>query len=731
MPSASFQRILLAVFALSLFLAAGLLFYIQPMIGKMLLPRAGGAPAVWNVTMAFFQLALLAGYVLAHGLSRLPVRLHGLIYLLALAGAWFALPLALPEGWQMPSEGAQSLAILLLLLQTAAIPFVALSLSAPTLQRLFTASGHPQSHDPYFLYAASNLGSFAGLLAYPLLVEPLLSVREQSLFWQQGFIALLGIVVLVQLLLLKTTPATTASAGVAAPAVKPDWRRRGYWVLLAFVPSSLTLGVTTYITTDIAATPLLWVLTLALYLLTYIIAFARRGEGLRQWALHWAPWFGAVAAATQMVSIPLPWPVIALHVTAFFLLALACHSLLAKDRPEASQLTGFYLCLSVGGALGGSFNAFVAPVAFNMLLEYPLVLLLALGLAFPAQAFLLNDTKRQYVAFGLLALILLVVLELAFELLGSPFVLSFMLASFVAGVLILLRPKRQLYAVTATVVLAAIASSGVFHNKIFSDRDFFGVVSVMDRQDAASGQTLRYLMHGTTIHGVQIIAPEEVAIAQGYYTPEGPVGSLFATLKPDQVLAIGLGTGAINCYARPDQRFHFIEIDPLVVEVARQQFSFLSKCPEPEITIADGRLALKNETRRYDLIVLDAFSSDSVPAHLLTREAFQLYLNHLNPGGVIAMHISNRFFDLAPMLTPLGHELGLSVVSALSLRDTIEPKRAHAPTEWMAMAPDPARTQMLLEADPQLWRTPDTNRSVTPWTDDFSNLLSVFKIGRQ
>lgn len=712
-------RLVLPVYALTLLIAAGLLFNIQPMIGKMLLPKVGGAPAVWNVALACFQLMLLAGYLLSHAMSKLPAFAHGVVYGLALVCAAATLPFALPQTLvgvdSMPMKATAEAIIL-----STGAAFVALSLTAPTIQRLFAHSRHNDATDPYFLYAASNAGSFVGLLAYPFLIEPNFPLSEQARLWERGYWLLLLLVPLCLLLFRGRAQETASQSPSAAPV---SWRRYGEWIFLALLPSSLTLGVTTYISTDISPTPLLWVGTLALYLATFVIAFARRGERLRALNLKIFPFVVLAAVATSMLQARTEAILMALQLVAFFSVALACHTRLAEKRPPADRLTVYYLCLSIGGALGGSFNAFVAPMIFDGLYEYPLALALAyflLGTKYPVQMTL----KRLIPTVAILLIALLASMAVHKAMPPESYIGATLIMAVFALCISLSHCLPKLACFLLCAALALTVGKQHFDGTLFQGRDFFGVVSVRDRADEAMNRTVRTMMHGTTTHGVQIVAPQRRTIPTGYYSPYNPIGELWNAFRPRDVALVGMGAGTLNGYVTPGQSAHFIDIDPLVAEAAQRFFTFASECPPPRITLGDGRLVLQADEQLYDLVILDAFSSDAIPTHLLTREAIEVYLRRLKPEGVLAFHISSRFFDLEPVLAAAAADLGLTAYRGRNAkRDTLEETIAF-PSVWIAMAADGTKLQSLLPPNGN-WRLARTKPDIAAWRDDYSSLLRV------
>lgn len=728
-PTNHIQRLLLPVYIISLALSAALLFSVQPMIGKLLLPRVGGSPYVWNVVMAFFQLALLGGYVVAHLLRRFSAMAHAGIYLACLLLALPFLPVHLPADWAPQSSSFMPAEIVRLLLGLIAIPFIALSLGAPTLQRMFAATSHGKASDPYFLYVASNVGSLSGLLAYPLLIEPSLTTSGQAYLWMAGFAGLIICVALGSFLLV-TAHGTDAPAPTASGPVKPGqhlWKRRLIWAVLAFIPSSLTLGVTTYITSDITASPLLWVMTLALYLLSYIIAFASRGAVLRQAGYRLFAWSVAAAAASTVLIIPFPSIAVSIALLAFASISLVCHSELARLRPDASRLTEFYLILSIGGALGGSFNAFIAPVVFNNIYEYQglLILLLLVGWQRPLGRF-----KTPLIALNLILTFLCAGLLWVSTQTGSydgRMLENVLIVIIAANIFILLCRYKPLRFAMVILISAYALIMNTMGYHVETSRNFFGVLTVKDYYDDLGLPVYRLLRHGTTTHGLQMLNPAEERLTTTYYSEQGPIGQLWQAVNPQRVAIMGLGAGTMNCLSQPGQSVHFFEIDPHIVELARTEFSFLSLCPAPQITVGDGRLALSKDTGTYDLIIIDAFSSDAIPIHLITREALQTYLARLAPDGVIGFHISNRFFDLERILAATAADMGLPALYGELNADQITRPGIIHPTQVLALSRTHAVFNRLLASGSPLWRLPHLTPGIRIWTDDYSNILSAIK----
>lgn len=750
------RRLTVPLFLAASFLGAALLFWIEPLFTKGVLPLLGGSPGVWNTALFFFQGTLLAGYAYVHLGTRLSPRVQiGLHTVLLVCAVGFFLPPPAHPEWVPPLEALPVPWLLGRFTVAIGVPFLALAATAPLLQRWLASTDNEEARDPYFLYAASNAGSMTALLAFPLLLEPWLGLSTQAALWSAAFGAFAVLVVLAGLVTMRRratadpSPPAPVPAGRDPEAPRPapaeprppaggsEGARGGSastpprsldrlrWVLLTFVPSSLLLGVTAHISTDVAAFPLLWIVPLALYLATFVWAFARRpAVPLRR-----------VLTLEALLVIPLSltlagrWPLalgIPLHLGTFFVIALACHAALARSRPPAGWLTEFYLWIAVGGMLGGLFNALLAPILFDSVLEYPLVLVLACLLR-PRQA----GARRLERTLGVAALLALAG-ALAYR--AAPLAL---LPSTAGSVSLLLFLGFAVYAVrrrpipfAAGVALLMVVSPmllGPDFPLLERGRSFYGVYTV--RTDPVTGAHL--LFHGTTVHGVQATTPELRTEPVAYYSRRGPAGSLFRPETLDDAASVGivgLGTGALACYGREGQDWTFYEIDPLVVRLARdtRYFHYLSECGEAaRITLGDARLSLREERgRAYDLLVLDAFSSDAIPAHLLTREALELYLGRIRPDGLLAFHISNRYMDLEPLLAALLDDLPADGLAATYTPPDSVVGSYDAATHWIVASPSAERLQELRGVDPR-WRALRGGGGLRPWTDDYSNPLAV------
>ncbi|MGA2066914.1 MAG: fused MFS/spermidine synthase [Thermoguttaceae bacterium] len=832
-------------YAAALGLSAALLFALEPMFAKMVLPLLGGSPSVWNTCLLFYQAALLGGYVYAHLAVRwLGPRRQAAVHLAVLFLAWLVLPIGVAHGWNPAGTGHPALWLLLLLTVSVGLPFLCVSATAPLLQAWFAASGHRSARDPYFLYAASNLGSMVGLAAYPLLVEPRLTLAQQSRFWAVGYGLLTTLIAgcAAWLWLARRaggeprdavaglSPIPNPQSPIAPP---PTLRRRLWWLALAAVPSSLLLGVTSYISTDIASVPFLWVMPLMLYLFSFVLVFSRWWPPRRRgwsWALaaslatlgvllavasgvplmfylfgfvlvlsRWLPprrglwwWVLTVLLVTLGVELqvapglfpdtavfqhwllrPLPlalclagsvlaltllrhreWAwlqaagmvvlagvfflgsagstsqvivLMGIHLAAFFFTAMVCHGELAGDRPSSGHLTEFYLWLSLGGVVGGLFSALLAPVMFRWVLEYPLMLVAACLLR-PRPAVKgkwLEAADMVWMA-TLLTVFALAVWGVPGKHISSMEGKMWLLGlAGLAAFLLCRRPSRFAVAVAILLGVGLIVTEPKL--PLYQVRSFFGVIRVehdedYDKDGNVTSMTHR-LLHGSTLHGVQNLDPEEALQPCSYYDREGPVGDLFDLLEGRRAFrqhgrigVVGLGTGTLAAYGLPGQHFTFFEIDPTVEQIARnpEYFTYLRDSrAEVEVRLGDARLSLVDEPPGgLDVLLVDAFSSDAIPVHLLTREALELYLSRLARRGLLAVHISNRHLDLEPVLGNLAEVLHVPARISNGLEST-----------WVVLG---QRGQNLgdLGEGPR-WDVLKTDSSQGPWTDDFSNIIGV------
>ena len=858
------RRAAAPVFTLALFSSAALIFVLQPLFARMVTPLLGGSPMVWNASMAFFQAALLAGYLYAHVLQRVKdLRVQALVHGVVLLGAWFVLPVQVSGLFGPPNPEMPALWLVGVLTVSVGAPFAAASATAPLLQAWYARTGRADAHDPYYLYAASNLGSFIGLLAYPALIEPLLGAQAQSMAWSAGYVAVAALIVAAGAL------AVNANGEAPKPlehkTAAPSWRERGYWMAAAAVPSAMSLGATLHISTDVASAPMLWVIPLALYLLTFVLAFMKGSHKLEGATLLIHPVALALMVASYFNSET--WIASAsLILTGFFFSALICHLALARSRPSADRLTEFYLCVSVGGVLGGAFAAFAAPLIFNNVYEFPLAMAAAclfrpreksdmprlvdasaaaavtvgvLGLmlasypgvgghayrleavdaimvlgALGAAAGMIaagwgDESKPTALRYGFLGVAAVhsgIVIWIAFNLstmfvrgvvdgeaelamrepwswllMASSFLmLAFAvhgtiqrrrgndrLADFAFGVVIpsvilmimlVLSGERMDNARTLTVMALLFCGLALFLNRgrpivlagivltafllifledarggriITQERTFFGVLRtrVYELRDSEI-PPVRVLLHGTTLHGAQVTAPELSRQPLTYYNRGTALGEAIvaglAMHERSRLALIGLGTGSTACLMREDDDLTIYEIDPEVVRLSASpegDFTFVPQCqPNARIVLGDARLQIADAPEgAFDVIVVDAFSSDAIPAHLLTREAVALYLSKLSEHGVVILHLSNRNLALVSEAARVARDLGAPTLYRISNAFQLDPPTLYGASAASVMVV--ARNPETLAGLPLMsnWRVIEAPPG-RGWTDDYINL---------
>ncbi len=719
-----------ALFPATIFASAALVFLVEPMVGKLLLPLLGGAPAVWNTALAFFQVALLLGYAYAHLLQRLPsLRLQVLVHGIVLCLAGLSLPLHISGALGEPSSLHPVLWLLGTLTVSVGLPFAALSATAPLVQAWFarTAPVDPvtgKPREPYALYAASNIGSLLALVAYPAVIEPLTRLSSQRLAWSLGFCLF---AVLITALGLTRKPVNAVTHDTATDRPKP--RDMLVWIGLAAAPSSLMMGVTTYITTDVASAPFLWVVPLALYLVTFILAFgdrpAPRGLGLAQ----------AAALCACVILMPVTGggvlAKLGIHLLCFFLTALVCHSALAARRPDPRHLTLFYLCMSLGGVLGGAFNAFVAPVAFNSVIEYPLVLVLAC-LARPWGPLKPNAREMAIVAASLAcAAAVIAISRILGDRMAAPWaiVITVLLIAQAAAVFVL-RDRAWLMAGLLAMTFVSGHIAGDSGRTLVTMRSFFGVTKISEIRDPVLGP-VRVMYSGTTIHGAQALDPVHACQALTYYAPQTGIGQTITQLQSRpgglNIAAIGLGAGIFSSYMRPSDSLTYYEIDPLVLKLADDSpyFSYTTHCAHAPVkfVMGDARLTLNpTPAGRLDLLMVDAFSSDAVPAHLLTVESVRMYMSKLKPGGVMIFNLTNRHLELRdPVLAAIRDAGGVALEQVYDSPDKDSLYATHTVT---VLAAKSEAALSAFRANPR-WQTRDPGK-VQAWTDDYTNLIGAF-----
>jgi SAM-dependent methyltransferase len=739
------------LFVLTILVGSFLLFQVQPMVARMVLPKLGGAPAVWNSAMLVYQALLLGGYAYAHWLGRFEIRRQAMIHvaLFVLAALW--LPLGIAQ-IAPPAAGQEALWVPLLLLASIGPVFFVVSAQAPLMQRWFAAD--PRAGDPYYLYAASNLGSFAGLISYPALVEPNMPLAAQSWVWTAGY-ALLVVLVAASGATRWHSHAAADAVGEGADEPRPTLRRQLHWLLIAAVPSGLMLSTTTHLTTDIVAMPLLWVLPLGLYLLSFVIAFSTATR-LTEIFTTIAPAVLLSVGGLALLSTGGGTLLIAFASLAMlFVVAVALHGYLYHLRPAPRHLTLFYLIMSAGGVLGGLFAALFAPLLFDWVYEHPLLvlaaaLLLPLPVLFPWDKWL----KLSPAVTSVVVALLLVIAAIGSWRMVTGWEGSFSgttalwgLGVFVIGLLVI--GWRWSFVAVLAMLMVGVGGWGTIQESLNGTRvrSYFGVYTVTD--DTYRHQ--RRLAHGTTLHGLQRTDKGRELEPTTYYGHKSGVG---LTLDKASALAgpnasigiVGLGAGTLSCYRKPGQRWTIFEIDPAMAEIARDpaKFSFISKCArDVPIVLGDARLQIAQmPAKQFDILVIDAFSSDAIPLHLLTAEAFGIYARALKPGGILVVHISNRFFGLEPVLAAEAKARGWSAAIRLDPSKTDADPMGRdfgnlTASNWVALTATPQRLEQLTgpiqsrkwASDDGVWVPLESTPHFERWTDDYASTLPVLLWG--
>ncbi len=731
-----------ARYVATIFIGAMLLFLVQPMAARMIVPLLGGAPAVWIVCSLCFQALLLGGYGYAHVLgTRFETRTQVLVHLVVVASALFAFPIAVDPGFAKdlvvhhPTGG-----LILVLLRTVGAPFFVLSTTSPLVQRWFA---HRGERDPYHLYAASNAGSMLTLVGYPFVVEPLLGLSGQGRLFQLGYLVFAALVAVSALTTLgamraKSVPPQVLGGAASLDAESPRlpkkrWQQRLVWIGLAFVPSTLLLGATEFVTTDVASVPLLWLMPLALYLVSFIVAFSEKpilsAETSARLVGLLAPLvlFIIFTRADSLVLV-----MTGLHFFFLFAAAVLCHRTLATLRPGVSRLTEFYFLLSLGGALGGVWNGLVAPLAFVDHVEYPLAVLLAVASrvwVMPKE----DGPRVSRVDLGVVAFIAVagVVVYRVVVPATTPVAFGIMLGLLT---LCIVRRKRPIGFALAllTLVLAARPFAETKTKEIWASRSFFGVLRVTEKEGA------RKLANGSTLHGEQSLDPSKQGFPSSYYHLKGPAGDVLGPLPaptdptsaPRRVGVIGLGAGELAAYARKGDSWTFFELSPDVVEVARKQFSFLTDAEARGVPLAievgDARVRIESGPGdRFDVLVLDAFSSDAIPVHLLTREALGAYKRALAADGVLLLHLSNRHLVLPPVVAGVAHAAGMTTTYRADTKAGFDEVHKAAATWAVVSSGTEARERLVAMGNG--WTPLEPTRGQAVWTDDYANLLGAMR----
>lgn len=731
------------LFLLTILAGSFLLFLVQPMIARMALPRLGGAPAVWNSAMLVYQALLLAGYAYAHRLAREPARRQAIIHIALFAVALLWLPIGLAS-LQPPADGSPIFWVPWLLTASIGPLFFVVSAQAPLMQRWYALSGN--KGEPYALYAASNIGSFAGLIAYPLIVEPFTTLHSQKWIWSIIYLGLMAFVIMCAVKLWRTDVSPVETITVPTERNRISRKRRLYWIALAAVPSGLMLSTTSHLTTDLVAMPLLWVIPLGIYLLSFSVAFADD-----QRPAYWISRFAPLVMVISGTFVFVVWGKAAINglvasLSLLFFVAVSLHNEMYRTRPAASELTSFYLMMSVGGVIGGLFCAIIAPLLFDWTWEHPILILLA-ALLLPKISVLPfghNKPKLPWIMLGLgcIALILGLVGGIS-----EPVTTSLPKVVLATTVIVLAVAVAGFRIPFLLAVAGLLITNGGWYSLQQSYagvrmRSYFGTYTV---NSSESGQ-VRWLNHGTTMHGMQLL--DEPTRPISYYPVTSGVG-IALTKAPElygpdaRIGVVGLGTGTLACYRKPGQFWQFFEIDPLVIEIARERkiFSFLEKCaPDVPIQLGDARLTLTTVPQgQFDILALDAFSSDSIPLHLLTKEAFATYRRALKPDGLLLVHISNRYINLNPVVAAEARANGWHAALRHDSPTEALVAKGDRASQWIALSPDAGKlAQLTGKVDARKSKYHDADQwialdpaSKSAWTDDYASVLphlSLWKI---
>ena len=721
-----------AVFTLAIFTSAFLLFSIQPMFTKMILPQLGGSPGVWSVAMVFFQAVLLLGYLYAHLSTRyLSPRTAICVHVGLLLVTFVALPISIASGLGKPPAEGQAFWLIGVFTFSVGLPFFAVAGNGPLLQAWFARTQHKDAGNPYFLYAASNLGSFAALLLYPLIFETTLRLSQQTVGWSAGFVVLALLIMTSGYIMRMTSANRHADLILRKSVAGPKKTLIGEYIWLSFIPSALLVAVTAHISTDIAPAPFLWVIPLALYLLTFVLIFRDQPLVPTKIVDHLVP----ILAGLVILSKVIPLNILlncAIHFGFFFTAALMYHQRLYNRRPPVEHLTQFYLWMSFGGVLGGIFSGLLAPYIFNRILEYPILI----GLVMFAHPDVVRASRQELVKkiLPILGLGLIgaagIYLFRDHEFINSNEYSKY-LAAVMSIVIVALYINQLARAALIIVALIALEVSPPGILNASYERSFFGVHKVFLMENGE----FRVLSHGTTLHGaIRIKNPDGSAYAGPitpltYYHPKGVLAQTLHLLpgrtNGRDIAVVGLGTGAHACNGMKDDRWTYFEIDPAVVKIAEDPklFGFLANCaPAAKIVLGDARLTLGEQPASvYDYLLIDAFSSDTIPIHLLTREALALYMSRLKGDGLLVIHISNRHMELQSVVAALARDADVAVKTRIQTTPPMslgDPQ----PSEVVIFARKPETLAPFSEDAG--WKQP-ANNNVSVWTDDYSNILGA------
>jgi hypothetical protein len=737
-PKTGSNFLVMLLFMVTLFTSALLLFVVQPLFGKLLLPLLGGSPAVWNTCMVFYQTLLFLGYAYAHLVAnKLTPQHQAWLHGGLVVASFIALPIGLPSNAMPPTDGNPVFWLFGTLLLAIGLPFFVVSTTAPLMQKWFAGIGHHTSDDPYYLSVASNTGSLLALLSYPFLIEPNIGLVSQRTLWAIGYGVLAVLLVGCAATVWRNQQPQAANKPVEPLSITTQL----HWLLLALVPSSLLLGLTNFISTDIASVPLLWIIPLTVYLLSFVLVFSKYNDRIHPMMVKLQPMVLLPFIAYSFINpAVLPyWLDLGLHVLAFFLAIMVCHGELVKNRPDTAHLTTFYLIMSFAGMLGGLFNTFVAPFIFNAVYEYPLMIVAALLLRPGVKAAFTDYKQALWQAAFPLALLVLGIIVYAsvddwphyFDSLGVALIL-------LVGLSYAFRNQPiTLALLTGGLIAFTMTLHGMMSHTLYQVRTFFGVLAVRESVlTDEQGQPEKYheLFHGTTKHGAQRLAANVSRTPLTYYSVPGPMGQLFKAYDGSSanwnVGVVGLGAGALTCYAKPGQQWVQYEIDPMVVSIASntQYFSYVSQCGQHNNTmkVGDARLSLQQEPdAKFDLLVLDAFSSDAVPTHLLTQEALSLYFKKLKPTGLLAFHITNRHLAIKKVLADHAQTLHFDGLLQ-EFKPQLEQPLVVA-TDWVVMSKDSVSLEPLRTSNLGNWQKLPLSFGLKPWTDDFTNIVGIWR----
>ncbi|QEG24008.1 hypothetical protein [Mariniblastus fucicola] len=755
-------------FSFTLLVSSFLLFLVQPMIGRMILPSLGGTPAVWNGCVLFFQAVLLAGYAWAHyGPPKMGVRNHLIGHLTILALVCFLLPMHLVEDWAVPTDSNPIGWLVGQLAVCVGLPFFIISSSAPLLQRWFGLSSGNDGSEPWFLYAVSNIGSLAALISYPFLVERYLGLTAQGWFWTGGFMLLAVLFIACGWITLSKTDLTSLErTPTTVKARSLPWKNRLRYIALAAIPSSLMLGVTTVVSTEVGSFPLMWSIPLALYLLTFIFVFSNRNPIPHGTLIFILPGMLLLMPLISLIDPgENPLLMIFIHFSIFFVVAMVCHGELNRLKPSVEQLTEFYLMMSIGGVVGGAVNSLIAPNLFNSILEYPLMLVAAC-LVLPARKALNGnadsdganvDWFQEYV--GIKPLLVAASLAFSwflFESVALPPAFRTVIGFGVPAVICLSMVEApRKFAVGYAILALACPMIMDIRDVVTRERGFFGVneIAIDDK-----GKFIM-LVNGRTLHGMQRLDQNENPEALTYYHLDGPIGDVFRLYgdRCNRIAAVGLGVGSLAAYATEDQDFDFYEIDPVVYQFAsnKQYFSYLSSAKDSganvNVVLGDARIQLdllrrriagqhepvrgsafhpasyrRTKSEKYQMMVMDAFGSDAVPLHLLTEEAIQLYLDLLEDDGLLVFHVSSKFIDFAPIGAGISERFKLAAAMRIDLPDqaTID-ETGRTASFYMVMSKDAEVVEKFMQTG-NGWQSIASDRKLV-WTDEHTNVLDVIR----